>query len=806
MSKRDPDQQGERPDDVRRGRDAHGRRIGDARLKTLAELSSDWYWELDDQFRFAAFAEGVDGRPLPRSAIHIGKARWENPTTNLTPEQWAAHRAILEAHLPFRDFEYSRVGLDGERRWVSISGAPIFEADGTFKGFVGVGRDISARKREEQLRELEHSVARCLAREREASKAMEEVIRIFCESEDWEMGRYWRREDALGTLGAAEYWAAPGAPIHEYLKASSELKMGPGLGLSGYVLRTGEPLWVADVTHDPRVHQKILTAEMGVHGVFLFPVTSEDEIVGVLTFSSREIRKPDALLLEAVIVIGGQVGQFLRRVRAEDDLRRFRVALDHSADMILLIDRNQMRYVDVNETVCRKLGYTREEITAMGPQDVLPVNREALERSYDHLLAEPAESGSLRSHYLCKDGSKLPFESSRHVIRSGDGFLIVAVSRDIRERLAAEDALRDSEARFRAIFERSNAGITIWDKAGRILGVNQAHADFLGYTREELMALTIDDTRPAADPQWGDNLQSLNTVAPDGYTRDRRYVRKDGSIVWGRISVAPVHDPDGRAQYFTSVCTDITEARESSDRISQMNEALETRVRERTAELEALVKELESFSYTISHDLRAPLRSMGGFAEILQKSHSDVLPPEAQRMLGRILANAHRMSDLLDGLLAFARLGRTALATKPVAMGALADEAWAEFAAELQGRRVVFTRNDMPDSLGDPVLLKQVWANLLSNALKYTRGRDPAEIALGWDPAARAYFVRDNGAGFDMRFADKLFGVFSRLHGEEEFEGTGLGLAICERIVRRHGGRIRGEGAPGRGAVFHFSV
>ncbi len=139
-------------------------------------------------------------------------------------------------------------------------------------------------------------------------------------------------------------------------------------------------------------------------------------------------------------------------------------------------------------------------------------------------------------------------------------------------------------------------------------------------------------------------------------------------------------------------------------------------------------------------------------------------------------------------------------------MGALADAVWAELGAELQARHVTFNRLPVPDSVGDPVLLKQVWANLLSNALKYTRGRDPAEITAGWDPQACVYFVRDNGAGFDMQYADKLFGVFSRLHAEDEFEGTGLGLAICERIVRRHGGSIRGVAAPGAGATFSFSV
>ena len=312
--------------------------------------------------------------------------------------------------------------------------------------------------------------------------------------------------------------------------------------------------------------------------------------------------------------------------------------------------------------------------------------------------------------------------------------------------------------------------------------------------------------RSPADADWEDTLRQLLSGQREHYTRDRRYARKDGSEVWGRLSVAPVRDAEGQIQYFVTITTDITEAREASSRIERMNAMLEARVRERTAELEALVRELESFSYTISHDLRAPLRAMSGFAEILLQKQGEGLSQEVRRMLGRIRANAGRMAELLDGLLAFSRLGRRSMSRSAVPMRELAGKAWADLANELVGREVEFQLGVVPACEGDAVLLEQVWANLLSNAAKYTRGRDPACIAAGWDPQQQAYFVRDNGAGFDMQYADKLFGVFSRLHGDEEFEGTGLGLAICERILHRHGGRIRGEARPGEGAAFYFSV
>ena len=782
-------------------------RASEARFKSLTDLTSDWYWEQDDQLRFVAVGVDLNQQQSARFSLSGKESAWENPTTSLSEEQWLAHRAVLAAHEPFQNLEYSRVGADGERRWVSVSGAPIFDAGGRFTGYRGVVRDISARKRAEQLRALEHAISRGLAEAHDAATALQSTIRAICVSENWQWGKYWRLEDAAGVLRSGEFWAPADASIRCHLEAASDVSMGPGVGLSGHVLRSGEPLWVVDVLHDPRVLQKALVAEIGVHGAFLFPVKAEEKILGVLSFSSPEVREPDEHLSAAVQVIGGLVGQFLRRMQAEEDLRRFRVALDHSADMILLIDRTTMRYVDVNETACRLLGYTRAELVGMGPQDVLPVSREALERSYDALLAKPSSTGSrLRSEYLCKDGSTLPFESTRHVIRSGDGYLIVAISRDIRDRLAAEDALRDSEARFRAIFEHSNAGIAIWDMEGRYLGVNQAQADYLGYSREELLQRTIDDTRSAEEPQWKDLWNKMRTGSPDSYTRDRRYRRKDGTVVWGRISVAPVRDADGQVQYFTSICTDITEARQTGERIARLNEGLETRVRERTTELEALVQELESFTYTISHDLRAPLRAMNGFAQIMLQDHAAAMPPDARRMLTRIHANARRMSDLVDGLLAFARLGRGAISRRMVSMQALAEQTWTDLAPDRKGRDIELEMGDVPLCEGDSVLLKQVWANLLSNAVKYTRDCTPARIAVGWEPVGKCYFVRDNGAGFDMQYADKLFGVFSRLHADDEFEGTGLGLAICARILRRHGGNIHADAKPGAGATFYFSV
>ena len=234
-------------------------------------------------------------------------------------------------------------------------------------------------------------------------------------------------------------------------------------------------------------------------------------------------------------------------------------------------------------------------------------------------------------------------------------------------------------------------------------------------------------------------------------------------------------------------------------------------VRQQSVELAAVNKELEAFSYSVSHDLRAPLRAVDGFARLLEEGQAERLDAEGRRLLGVVRANARRMGELIEDLLAFSRLGRLPLRTRSVQLDDLVQQTIAELGAHGDGRRIDFAVGTLGGAEVDPSLLKQVLVNLLGNAVKFTRDRDPAVIEVGARDgseagAARVYYVRDNGAGFDMRHADKLFGVFQRLHRAEEFEGTGVGLAIAQRVITRHGGRIWAEARLGEGATFYFTL
>jgi len=260
----------------------------------------------------------------------------------------------------------------------------------------------------------------------------------------------------------------------------------------------------------------------------------------------------------------------------------------------------------------------------------------------------------------------------------------------------------------------------------------------------------------------------------------------------------------GRPRYLLGISEDITERRLAERKIGELNGALELRAQQ----LEATNKELESFSYSVSHDLRAPLRAIDGFSRILEEDHAAKLDKESMRLLSVIRDNTRRMAQLIDDLLAFSRLGRQAIALLDVKMDALARETWEQLRGSDHSARVQLNISTLPDAVGDPVLLRQVWTNLLSNAIKYSSTREQPVVGVSAyaERGHIVYCVSDNGVGFDMRYGDKLFGVFQRLHSMDEFPGTGVGLAIVKRVVTRHGGRVWAEAAPGRGAQFYFSL
>jgi PAS domain S-box-containing protein len=395
-------------------------------------------------------------------------------------------------------------------------------------------------------------------------------------------------------------------------------------------------------------------------------------------------------------------------------------------------------------------------------------------------------------------------------IRDASGSIIGGIGcwRDVTEQRALMDALADSEERFRATFEQAAVGIGHVSLEGKWLRVNERLCRMTGYSREEMLERGFQDITYPGDPDRDlVHMASLLAGEIQSYSLEKRYVHRDRTLFWVTITVALMRK-HGKPQYFISVIEDISKRKAVEAEIRQLNEELESRVEARTAELTAANRELEAFSYSVSHDLRAPLRSIEGFSQIVLEDYGDRIPPEARAYLARVCASTKNMGQLIDDLLEFSRLGRKELITQSVDLRQIAERCIAELREAHPDRAIDVVVGDLPRWKCDPALMRQVFANLLSNAVKFTRnGRDP-QVSVGTltQNNETVVYVRDNGAGFDMRYAKKIFGVFERLHRAEDYEGTGVGLAIVKRIIERHAGRVWAESQPGQGATFYFTL
>jgi hypothetical protein len=352
-------------------------------------------------------------------------------------------------------------------------------------------------------------------------------------------------------------------------------------------------------------------------------------------------------------------------------------------------------------------------------------------------------------------------------------------------------------------------GIIITDRAGAILWVNPAFSALTGFTLEEVMGK---NPRILKSGEQGAKFYEefwQTILAGRIWKGEFTNRRKDGSTYINEETITPVRLDGGEITHFVGVMQDVTERKHAETEIRQLNEQLEERVRRRTSELESANRELEAFAYSVSHDLRAPLRHINGFLELLIKTALPALCDEEQHYVKQIGDSARQMDRLIDDLLMFSRMGQAVIRLERIDLNQLLDEVLAQIEPEVKGRSILWTKGKLPDVYADVSMLRQALVNLLSNAIKYTRPRTPAEIEIGTRPTdspESVVFIRDNGVGFDMKYADKLFGVFQRLHSSSEFEGTGIGLANVRRIILRHGGRTWAESKPNNGATFFFSL
>ena len=488
--------------------------------------------------------------------------------------------------------------------------------------------------------------------------------------------------------------------------------------------------------------------------------------------------------------------------------QRFGGLLEGAPDA-MVVSSQDGRIALVNAQLERLFGYPRGELIGQKVEMLIPGRFRQPAEDPEGFFSEPRArrmEGGVELFGLRKDGHEFPVELSVSPLETEDGTLVAGALRDVTQRRHAEQTLRESEERLRLLVANvKDYAIMSLDIAGRVTTWNEGAMRIKGYRAEEIIGQHFSRFYPPEDVERRKPEIELETVIAGGRFEEEGWrVRKDGSRFWANVVMTGMRDERGRLIGFSKITRDLTKSKQAEDEIRKLNAGLEAR----NAELSAANKELEAFTYSVAHDLRAPLRHIQGFSKMLVDDLGAQISPLSRECLHDIIESTQVMGRMVDDLLNLARIGRQEPNLEVTGLNQLLEEVKKDLKPEMADRDIRWQVGALPFVDCDPGLMKQVFLNLLSNAIKYTRPRSPAVIEVGQvtREGGAAIFVRDNGVGFNMKYAGKLFGVFQRLHRREEFEGTGVGLATVQRIVRKHGGSIWAEAELDKGATFYFTL
>jgi PAS domain S-box-containing protein len=679
--------------------------------------------------------------------------------------------------------EYRIVLPDGTVKHIHVIRHPVLNSSGEIIRLIGTSMDVTERKRAE-----------------EALRASEHKYRELVENANSIILRWNSRGDItfLNEFGQKFF----GYQEDEILGRNVVGTITPEIESTGRDLR---PL-MAKICENPTVFEQNINENMLRDGSRVW-----------IAWTNKTAFDAEGKLIE-VLSIGSDITE---RKCAEEALRQSEAYLTEAQRL----SHTGSWALDVANG---KYDYWSEEtfrIYEFDPQEGLPTKEAVYLRIHpeDLDIVKAGLEKSIREKVDTLDEFRivLPSGTVKHiqVIRhpvpndAGNVVKLVGTLVDITERKRAEEALQLAGVYNRSLIEASLDPLVTIDPEGRISDVNAATEQVTGYARSELIGTHFSDY--FTEPEKARRV--YGQVIGEGLVRDYELnIRhRDGRITPALCNASVYRDEAGKVIGVSVAARDITERKQAQEALQKLLAEMELRVEERTKELseanqslQAANKELESFTYSVSHDLRAPLRAIDGFSMMVLKGYADKLDDEGRRKLNVVRSNTQQMGRLIDDLLAFSRMGRKEMVRANLDMEALVRSAWRELTLLNPERRIQFSVQRLPYGMGDQTLIKEVVVNLLSNAIKFTKYRENAIVEVGAFPEEEAdvYFVRDNGVGFDMQYYDKLFGVFQRLHSTDEFEGTGVGLAIVERIIGRHGGRVWAEGKEGEGATLYFTL
>lgn len=728
-----------------------------ARFRELADNISQFAWMADET-----------------GSIFWHNRRWYD-YTNTTPEEvegWGwqrvhhpdhvqrvveKFRAALAAGEPWEDVFPLR-GKDGGYRWFLSRAVPIRDESGGVVRWFGTNTDVT-----EQLR-------------------IERTLRSFYDSTPLMMG-------VVETTDSDILHVEDNRAAREFFRGDKAGRWARALGVPPREIQA----WLAQYGQARKTGRAI-------H--FEFPFTRGQE-AGVLSVYVSFIQIAESGRPRFSYVAEDAT----ERKRAEEAAERWRRVFESASFGLSQTDVATNTMMQVNEAFARDRGYTPQE---MAGRSVVSLYTPEEQARLPALLAATDAAGHLvyESEHERRDGTRFPVVMDVTTLRDSSGTPVSRVSyaRDITEARQLMDSLRASEERFRATFEQAAVGIALVGPQGDWERVNQRLCDIVGYTREELLRLRFEDITHPEDVE-ADWRQARAVLAGEieTYSMEKRYRRKQGSLVWVNLTVSAMRDAEGRPLNFIAVVEDISRRKLAESAIQNLTATLEGRVAERTTALQEANRELEAFGYSVSHDLRAPLRSMQGFSQALLEDYADGLPPTGRRYLQRIAAAAGRMDELIQDLLAYSRLSRAEIRLERVSMRYVLHEAMQQLEAPLrESRAQVDVREPLPPVEGHVPSLIQMFGNVISNAIKFVRPGEAPCVQVWAERRGRMVriWVADNGIGIEREHQARIFEVFQRLHGTEQYGGTGIGLAIVRRGAERMGGTAGVESEPGKGSRF----